>query len=283
MNQTSTKQRLLKHYRKALLAISAACTCLLVQTNKCYAYYWGWGSGLSYYNIGSTLLWPINSLFYPYSNYTSPYGLSSLFGYHYFNRAVNNTNISSYPNIPYNNSANATNSGMFSVPNSAYNYGGYTVNNNTVSNYTTPPNSANTQPFNDPNDVFNYRYLAGNNNVPGLANLNSQSSPPVAPDRRSIDQSANETQSNTTFTAGQNASIDGFFQTVIVRYKDNLIQALQKPDMHSWAESIGLVEAGQAMPSNLNKARKNEISAIVKDSTLEPHNKLYILRLLIKK
>jgi hypothetical protein len=69
---------------------------------------------------------------------------------------------------------------------------------------------------------------------------------------------------------------------VNIRYRSDLAKALRQPDMHGWAESIGLVSSNQTLPTNLSKMRANEISTVLKDNSLDPNKKLDILRLLIQ-
>ncbi len=256
LSPANKKLFLAKKFSKLFFAL-VACLTLLAQGNVCYAQYWGLGS-MGYYGM-----YGVSSVLWPLMYFMNPYRSSSLYGYNYLNRTAANNNTSSYQNTPNNNS----------VP---------------VWNQTYQQPTSN-QPFSDPNDVFNSRSSVAAN-TPGLvssSNGQSASSPPLAPDRRSSDstsanQIAEQIKQNPSSTAGQNASIDGFFQTVMVRYHGDIMHAISKPDMRSWAESISLVDVGQVLPTNLSKPRKSEISILLKDSSLNAHKKLYVLHLLIE-
>jgi len=194
--------------------------------------------------------------------YAQYWGLGSNYGYYGLgssllwplfylgNRSINSS--LTYPYQPYN--------GNYYNPNTNF-------YNNTYGYRLSPPGNYSNQQaqsqINNPNDVFN----TGATNQPnGL--------PPAAPSRQTINQTGNLPQNP--------AALNGFFQTVNVRYRSDLAKALRQPDMHGWAESIGLVAGNQTLPINLSKARANEISAVLKDNSLDPNKKLDILRLLIQ-
>ena len=251
-----------KRIKQFFLAL-VACLAILANGNVCYAQYYG--SGLNYLYYGSYLFYPLNSLFYPLmygSMYRNMYGNP--------NKSGNQNNNGSNNGLNYatNNSSNyATNYGGYNAPSySGSNYpnnGALTNYNNGAPNTTYPSNQYNQQygtgiPFNSQSDIF------------------SSSNPPLASNR-----SLAYTAQGMSGAPAQAASIDGFFKTVSTSYKGDLVRALNKPDMHSWAESINLINRQQPLPS-LNKQRQSEISNILKDQSLDPQKKLDLVHLLIQ-
>ncbi len=272
------------HFRNFLLGTTFTLV-LIVSGNPCYAYYWGFGNGYGAYNLGSSLLWPVNS-FMPYSSYgNSSYGLGwPLFNlFHASNRAYNNTSLNSYQNIPNTQSNNTANNYPVGARNSNSPFNSYTPNYsaNTVPSLNQQPvgpqpvaQPSSPRPFNDPNDIFNSSYTP----TPGLISSQPEA-PPAAPDRHTNAQTT--AQPNTPLPPQNTAALEGFFQVVNTRYKGDLLRALNQPDMQSWAQSLNLMDPSQKLPTTLNKARKSEISTILKDNTLEPYHKLDILHLLL--
>ncbi len=83
-------------------------------------------------------------------------------------------------------------------------------------------------------------------------------------------------------SAQEMASANGFFQAVNNHYHSDLLHALRQPDMRSWAQSIGLIDANYVLPTSLSKSRKAEISNTVKNNALDSRTKLESLRLYLR-
>jgi len=294
LNKLFDKQNLSKQFYK-LIAASFVCCAMFMQAPNCQAYYWGpynWGSW-AYYGLGSSLLWPLNSLVYPSTGNSYAYGLGwPLYSLsHLGNRYANNMAINSYRNIPYTNYGNYPYTNNYAAynyplntnpnPNYPFNYNNYTIGQSpAVPIWNQPPKQNSAKPiFNDPNDIFNYRYPSPNNSyIPN--NLDAKIPPQVAPNRHYLSQASNE---NNLAPLTNNASAaEGFFQTINTRYKGNLIRALSQPDIKSWAQSLGLYVPDHKTLNKINRARSNSISTIVKDMSLSSHKKLDILRLLLQ-
>jgi hypothetical protein len=272
--------------RKNRLRISNAfsvallfCLSLFIGPQKCQAQYFGMGSGLGYY--GTSFLWPLNSLMYSSGN-SYAYGLGwPLYSLtHMGNRSINNSAANSYQNIPYNNYSNSPYTNNYTVgstanPNAPFSYNN-NINQNPTPVWNYSPNQSNTtfQQSNDPNDIFNYRYPSSGF-VPvasGKGNLS------VAPDRHTINQPVSEFSN----ISSNPAALEGFFNTINGHYKGNLVHALTQPDMQSWAESVGLIQPGQKLSKEISQTRKNQITDIVKDTSLDSQKKCDILHLLLQ-
>lgn len=269
----------------ALLAV-IICLALLATAPPSEAQYFGSGLGFGYNGIGSSLLYPLNSLFYSgYGN--SAYGFAAL-GSGFANNAMYNT----FRNIPYsymggypyytnpNYSANNYPLGTPPNTNSPFNYNNYNPNQNQASgwNYSPTQTLSAPQSSNDPNDIFNSRSPA---NASDPNSTYKSGVPSVAPDRRVLSQTANGMMAPSSAPDTRTFALAGFFQTVNTRYKGNLFHALNQMDMRSWAESLALIQPGQTLSKAQNQMRKNQIATIIKDPSLDPQKKLDILRLLL--
>lgn len=226
------------------------CLILLIQANPASAYYFPFGFG--YYGAGNSLLYPLSMLAYPYSY--SSYG-SPLYGLGYLGSlGLGSAAYSAYRYLPYN--------GLYNYPyTNNYVTGAYGYSPNTSTNY--PFNYS--QTANNANDIFNYQ------------------SPPVAPDRRFLGRQPTDQSQLNNLSFGQDAgALNGFFQTINNRYHSDLVHALRQPDIRSWAQSIGLIDANYVASPILNKSRKGEISNTLKDNSLDPQTKLQLLRLFLR-
>jgi hypothetical protein len=267
-----------KNIFKLTVKLAVALLLCFVSFFKCVSCeaYWGWGNW-AYYGLGSSLLWPLNSLVYPGTGNSYTYGLGwPLYSMaHLGNRYANNMAINSYRNIPYTNYSSVPYTNNYN----AYNYPA-PVWQQQPSPATSPANAS--PVFNDPNDIFNYRYPNPVNTYPPNTftqnNQNPKSTPQTAPDRHYLSQATSAPA--LSYLASNQSALEGFFQTVNTRYKSNLLRALNQADMKSWAQSIGLIAPGQNL--HIDQARKNSISTMVKDNSLTPQKKLDILRLLLQ-
>jgi len=276
----------LKQWQIIAFALTV-CFTQIFDSRPCQSQYFGLGSGIGYNGIGSSLLFPLSYLFYGSGNsYASPfYGMAAL-GSGFANNALYN----SYRNIPlnyagnyaYSNSAPYYSNNNYPLSttnntNSPFNYN-YMYNQNQTSGWNYSPNQTpvSTQKLSDPNDIFNSSYTSS-----GLTSnrQNQTTAPAKAGERYSSNQANLET--NPSALIANTAAVSGFFQTVNTRYKGNLIHALNQNDMRCWAQSLGLFDANSQNLNGLNQYRKNQISLVVKDPSLNPTKKLEILHLLL--
>ncbi len=269
-----------------LVIVLIMCLALFAKLPRCEAQYFGSGAGFGYNGIGSSLLYPLNSLFYSgYGN--AAYGFAAL-GSGFANNAVYNT----FRNIPYsymggypyytnpNYSANNYPLGLPPNTNNPFNYNNYNPSQNQASgwNYSPIQTLSAPQPSNDPNDIFNSRSpaITSDPNSPYKSAV-----PSVAPDRHVLSQTSNGMMPSSLVPDTRAFALEAFFQTVNTRYKSNLIHALDQPDMRSWAASLGLIQQGYISSKNISQSRKNAVNAIVKDASLDAQKKIDILNLLL--
>lgn len=285
LDKSIVKQQIRSKQSHKIIIALIICLALSAKAQPCEAQYVGFGSGLGYNGLGSSLLYPLFYSGYGTSYAWPLYGLAAL-GSGFANNAIYN----SYRNIPYNymgnypynnNYANysANNYPLATPPSTNYPYN-YNPNQNQASGWIYSPNQplSTPQQNNDPNDIFNSGSPL-NTSDPNWPN--KAPAPPVAPDRHVLSQTFNGMLPSSFAPDTRNLALEGFFQTVNTRYKGNLFHALDHLDMRAWAASIGLIHPGQQFTQAISSARKGEISTIMKDSSLDSQKKFDILRLLL--
>jgi len=242
------------------------------------------------FNMGYGLLWPLTNTF--------GYGITN--PYYVLTRAMQQTAYSPYGYVPYgnrfpnsynnlNNLSGMQNYNQANQANGAYNANPAAYNQQYMNNL--PPGvnggvSANQGPVQDQiayqgqqNNPSNIQTLQnGSFQSPGRFPGQSQgqspgqslgSMPNAAPDRFAN----GNMQGNTPFATG-------FFDLINRQYKGDIGRAFKDKDVVSWAQALGLpVSQNHA---NFGKVRKDAISSVLHDQSMDASSKLEALRILMR-
>jgi hypothetical protein len=249
-------------------------------------------NGLAYnlntypFNLGYSLLWPLNNTF--------GYGITN--PYYVLNRAFQQTAYSPYGYVPYGNR----------FPNSYNN-----LNNlSGMQNYNNQANGANgtNGAINANPTAYNQQYM--NNLPPGVnGGVSSNAGPPMDQIAYQGQQSPSNIQTlqgqpgagsnRQTLQSGQNqfpnpapdrsAGLNmqgnspfaaGFFDLINRQYKGDIGRAFKDKDVVAWAQALGLPVS--QTHSNFGKVRKDAISSVLRDQSMDAGSKLEALRILMR-